>query len=108
MAVLEKARTLLDLRIGLGFGLESMSVLRLADDEVEAPVGSLLLLEDLKAETAILLLVTVAFPYPISRNWASQNGRKSSPIHLRYHVSLDYRGCWLVMSKLLDLPQVLT
>lgn len=68
MAVLEKVLTLLDLLIGLGFGLESMSVLRLADDEVEAPVGSLLLLEDLKAETAILLLVTVRFPYPISRN----------------------------------------
>lgn len=60
--VLEKALTLLDLLIGgpaFLVELESTSVLCLPiddddDDDAEAEVGFLLLLEDLKADTAIL------------------------------------------------------
>lgn len=61
--VLEKALTLLDLLIGgpafFFVELESTSVLCLPiddddDDDAEAVVGLLLLLEDLKADTAIL------------------------------------------------------
>lgn len=59
--VLEKALTLLDLLIGgpaFFVELESTSVLCLPinddDNDAEAVVGLLLLLEDLKADTAIL------------------------------------------------------